>query len=98
MNPVEWLLRLFFPPRCIFCSDLLEQEEADRGICGKCAGQIGLARKNSRPIPLVDRVVWALNYEGVVRDALHAYKFKGQQDKAAPFGNIMAGVVLNWED
>ena len=98
MKPVNWLLQLLFPPRCAFCGDLLEQEEAERGICGRCVQQIGLARRNTKTIDLVDRVVWALDYEDLVREALHDYKFNGHRDTAAPFANLMCGVVLNWED
>lgn len=98
MKPVEWLLELLFPPRCAFCGELLEREEAGQGICGRCTQQIGLAKKNTRKIMLVDRVVWAVSYEDLVREAIHDYKFNGHRDKAAPFANIMAGVVWNWED
>lgn len=98
MKLLNWLAELLFPPRCVFCGDLLERDETERGICGKCASQIGLARRNSKAIQLVDRVIWALDYEGLVREALHDYKFNGHRDKAAPFANAMTGVVLNWED
>lgn len=98
MKPADWLLALLFPPRCAFCGSLLEQEEAQAGICATCRTQIGLARKNTKTITLVDKVVWALDYEDLVREALHDYKFNGHRDKASAFANIMSGVALNWED
>jgi len=94
---LDWLLDLLFPPRCAFCGRLLEKEETT-GICTICTQQIGLARKNTKGIDLLDRVIWAVDYEDLVREALHDYKFNSQRDKAAAFANLMTGVVWGWED
>ena len=38
---------LLYPPRCMFCGELLEPEERERMICAKCAPKLPFVGKSS---------------------------------------------------
>lgn len=87
------LLRLLFPPKCIFCGRILSPIEPD--VCNACMDEILLVR-DMPPRPkgaFFDDAVAALSYEGKVRKTLHRFKFSGKQSYAAPLARVLAFTV-----
>jgi ComF family protein len=90
------LLDLAFPGRCVGCRD-----EGDV-ICARCRPALDarLALPPGVPIglpadipePLL-QLEWCAGFRGVVRDALHAIKYGGEQRVAEPLG---AAVARRW--
>lgn len=88
---MKGILRLLFPPKCIFCGTLLGKGED--GFCKKC-GELELAEKNAvTKGEFFDRGYFALWYEGDVRKTLHRFKFSGKQNYAPPLARIMQQVM-----
>lgn len=83
------LLRLLFPPRCIFCQRLLPKEE--EAVCPECQQKIVLrdAPPRRESGAFYQCVYTALWYEGAVRKCLHRYKFSGKSAYARPLAQIL---------
>lgn len=92
--------RLIFPPKCIFCSELLEyKEEAE--ICGKCIGRMPLITDNSfffnkfmhgidTEAVWFDGVFCTCEYKGIIKEAIIRYKFFGKYSYYRAFANLTA--------
>lgn len=92
-RPLEVLLDLLFPPRCVFCRHLLRRGED--GICAQCQGELpwitGQAAEQSPEfVSLCASPLW---YQGLVRESFHRYKFKGSRGYAKVYGRLMAQCV-----
>ena len=89
MKVVSWLLDLLYPPKCIFCGKLLNPEEE---ICPACWEQLPVTDAHS----CVQRGQWfqacvsPFFMEGLVRRAMHQYKFCYQEANGVLFGRWMA--------
>ena len=83
----DWLLDLFFPPKCIFCGRLLR--EGERAYCPDCRDSLP-ERDWKRLVRHTGGCVAPLRYEGVVRDAILRYKFGGRPHYAVVFGPMIA--------
>lgn len=70
------------PPRCPRCGGPLPTDDARCPICAAGLGPQAL-----------DRVIAASVYEGAVRKAILALKFKGQRRAAIPLGEMLATAV-----
>ena len=92
------LLDLAFPAVCVGCG------REGIALCGPC-GQALAARAGEPagafvgmpsdvPLPLV-QLEWCAPYGGVVRDALHALKYRGDQRLAGPLG---AAAAERWRE
>ena len=92
------LLDLAFPAVCVGCG------REGTALCGPC-GQALAAREGERagasvgmpsdvPLPLV-QLEWCAPYGGLVRDALHALKYRGEQRLAGPLG---AAAAARWRE
>jgi len=83
------LLDLAFPAVCIGCG------REGTPLCGACARALAvrdgiaagapLGMPSDVPLPLV-QLEWCAPYGGLVRDALHALKYRGEQRLAGPLG------------
>ncbi len=83
------LRRLLFPPRCIFCSAVLRQDEEH--ICSACAKKnYTLSRPRAYKGPFYTNALSAFVYDGDVRRALHRFKFHGALYMAEFFAGNMA--------
>ena len=83
----DWLLDLFFPPKCIFCQKLLPDSETM--YCSACGH--GLPETDEiRPIPFTKGCRAPFHYRGDVREALLRFKFGGRSHYADPFAAMMA--------
>src|SRR5262245_53709918 len=80
---VDWLLALLFPDRCAGCNCIGSL------LCDEC-------RSRLQPYPGdlliagVDEVQVAYLFGGVLRPAIHAFKYRGQRRMSAPLGDLLA--------
>ena len=92
------LLDLAFPAACVGCG------QEGTALCGAC-GRALAAREGEPagtpvgmpsevPLPLV-QLEWCAPYGGLVRDALHALKYRGEQRLAGPLG---AAAAVRWRE
>jgi ComF family protein len=90
---LDRLLDLAFPARCAGCG---EEGEA---ICRSCRPRLGtrLAMPAGIPIglpstipPPLLQLEWAAPYQGIVRAAIHALKYGGDERVARPLGEAVA--------
>lgn len=92
-GPVEVLLDLIFPPKCVFCRKLLRKGED--GICAHCQEHLPWcvgpeAEQTMEFISLCASPLW---YQDEVRESFHRYKFKGSRGYAKVYGRLMAQCV-----
>lgn len=82
---------LLFPPRCIFCSEIIAPGTK---ICQRCAEKImPSGTVHCIRIPVREREVrcaFLYPYEGKVRDSILQYKFHGQKQYAGFFAQELA--------
>ena len=79
------VLDLFFPPRCAFCGRV-----GVHGVCPACAGVLPRAEKPLRTGAGFGKCAAPLRYEGVVREAVLRFKFRGGTGAAEGFGQLLA--------
>lgn len=84
----RFLLNLFFPPRCVFCHELLPLRE-ENGICPHCEKTLPRFHGTEKT-EFVERVVAPFRYEAAVRDSLRRYKFGGRSFYASVYAPCMA--------
>ena len=84
------LLRLLFPPRCMFCGALLPRGVEE--VCEDCRRAVLLseAPPKSGKGMFYAQAVAALPYDGAVRKAIQRFKFSGRQSYARPLARMMA--------
>lgn len=92
-GPVEVLLDLLFPPKCVFCKKLLRKGE--NSICACCQAHLPWcvgpeAEQTMEFISLCASPLW---YQDQVRESFHRYKFKGSRGYAKVYGRLMAQCV-----
>ncbi len=82
------LLNLFFPPRCLFCGELKE----DDGICSDCQKILPWMGERVRPAKaeFLEGCVAPLWYEGLVVPSFHRYKFSGRRRYCKTYSMLMA--------
>ncbi len=96
------LLDLVFPPRCAGCGRsgawlCLECQNAIRPVpsplcerCGRPNGRRGLCTLCQHEPPSLSAIRSAALFEGPLRPAIHALKYKGRRHLAEPLGRLMA--------
>lgn len=85
---VEYVLGLLYPPKCMFCRRLLEDEQTD--ICHACRKSLPYFDAPDRTGEFFTRCVSVYEYQGMVRESLHRYKFAGMQQYAGGYGRAIA--------
>ena len=92
-GPVEWLLDLLFPPKCVFCGKVLSGGE--RGFCARCQKELpwleGAAAEQSGEF--FSLCASPLAYRDQVRDSIRRYKFKGRRGYHRTYGRLVAQCV-----
>ena len=93
MKILDFFLDLLFPPKCIFCGEVLESTN----ICNKCLEKLPYTKGDStvQKLPFISKCVSPLYYDGVVRDAILRFKFNGKSNYAGAFAQIMAEYIEN---
>lgn len=92
------LLRLVFPPKCVFCGQLLPSRDWDREVCDSCLSSL------PRTTPLDFRMVgdtlcicrFPLWYQGTVRQSLRRYKFRGRSFYHRCYGPFLRQCLRGW--
>lgn len=83
------LMNLFFPRKCPFCGGMVQGKEL---LCGDCRGTLPFCQEIRRGADF-GRCAAPLYYEGRVRDAILAFKFKKQLGGLDCFGQLMAATA-----
>lgn len=89
MDLLERIKKLLFPPRCVFCRDILEEGY----ICGRCEAALPRCGRVRTGGEFFSKCVAPLYYFGDVRKALLRYKFHGKTSCAPAFASLMAESV-----
>ena len=92
-GPVEVLLDLLFPPKCVFCRRLLRKGE--EGLCASCRTSLPWthgeeAEQHPEFVFLCVSPLW---YQDNVRASFHRYKFQGSRGYAKAYGRLVAQCV-----
>jgi len=94
---ISSILDLLFPPKCVFCSRVLNK--ADEDWCDKCTETLPYADNNGRQNgDVFDFCVSPLYYTGVVRRSILRYKFKGASFYADVYGKVLAECIRENSD
>lgn len=86
------LLDLLYPPRCVFCHNLMPRGV---GVCGHCRSTLPytVGEGRSRRLKGISRCVSPLYYEGSVRDSLLRYKFGSLSGYAKIYGEFLSKCI-----
>lgn len=82
------ILDLLFPPRCAFCGRV-----GVHGVCSACEKALPYIDGALREGGGFGKCAAPLRYEGVVRDGILRFKFRGGRSAAKSFGPILAQCV-----
>ena len=89
----ERIMRWLFPPKCVLCGQLLQEEETD--FCASCRTDAPVCMVNRRKkLPFLDSRLGVWYYEDSVRDSLLRYKFGGKRSYAKAYGRVLAMKLL----
>lgn len=89
------LLDLLFPPKCVFCEEILNSSEDL--ICPGCQQKLPWLMGNEarRKLPLISDCISPLSFRENVRESIHRYKFNGKSWYAETYGILMAQCVAD---
>lgn len=90
MGLISCLLDILFPPRCLFCQKILPF--GAHGMCDDCRQTLQILDTPKRGDFFL-KCHAPLPYEGLIREAIHRYKFGGRRDYAPELGKLMAECV-----
>lgn len=96
MNAADKLLRLLYPPKCVLCGVILDEEQTD--LCPRCrrkAPECTFRRKKSGKrsnvnIRFLDSITAVWYYEGNVRNAIRRFKFHRRAHLSEGLGRMLA--------
>ena len=92
MRLYHWLMALLFPPKCVLCGKLLEENETDQ--CGKCRSGAHLFPNRKTKLQFLDSFAAVWYYEGYARSSILRYKFRGCRSYAGAYGRLLAMRLL----
>jgi len=97
MSFFSTLLDLLFPPKCVFCSGVLNK--TDESWCDKCTEALPYADNHGRRDGEVfDFCISPLYYTGVVRRSILRYKFRDASHYADAYGKFLAECIREAPD
>lgn len=97
MSFISTILDLLFPPKCVFCSKVLNK--ADDGWCDNCIESLPYAYDHGRQDgDVFDFCISALYYTGVVRRSILRFKFGGNSHYADVYSKVLADTIRNCPD
>lgn len=91
MRLLQWLVRLIFPPKCLLCQTLLDQE---LDLCARCRVHGPEYPDAKIKLPHLDSWLGMWYYEADVRESLLRYKFGGKRNYARGYGRLLAMRLL----
>ena len=91
MKILDFLSKLFFPPKCVFCRRVLEEY----GVCDKCKASLPYRKpaESNDKVMFVDEIYSCFRYEGDVKNAIVRYKFGGMACYSDDFSKYLADCV-----
>lgn len=98
-NVLSNAIKLIFPPKCIFCNDVLSIN-SDIDICRSCFNKISfidgiINGNNTRQSNsgCCDYIICVCRYSGIIKDSLIRYKFFGKLSYYRTFARLLADKV-----
>ncbi len=90
---VNIILDLLYPPKCVFCGALLDDNERD--ACIACRRKLPFAQGQQLNYRAknIDGIFSPFYYEGVVRETLLRYKFGKRQAKSRALADFMSKCI-----
>jgi len=90
----DFVLDLFYPPKCAFCRSVLHAGEVD-GFCAECADSLPYIQDGdcTKQGDHFSACISALYYTGTVRDSIHRYKFEGAALYCDAYGAILSDLI-----
>ena len=82
------MLDLLFPPKCLLCRKILQDEELD--LCHKCRTDGPECTISQKKLPFIDSWTAVWYYEDNARRSLLRYKFRGLRSYAKGYGRLLA--------
>ncbi len=89
------LMVLLFPPKCIFCQNILSAEETD--LCHNCRTFVQEHGSGKRNIQFIAKWTALWYYNSNVRESIHRYKFYGRQNYSKAYGRFLAMHLMQSE-
>ena len=96
------LLNLIFPPRCVgchqtgawLCAECMSRiPPVEPPVCIRCGDKVSAgelcARCHTSPLQ-IESICSVVYFEGVLREAMHCFKYRGRTVLAEPLGALMA--------
>ena len=97
MGFISILLDILFPPKCVFCSRILNK--SDEGWCDDCTESLPYADNGGKQDgDVFDFCVSPLYYRGVVRKSILRYKFRNAPGYAVIYGKLLADCIRESPD
>ena len=97
---VNALLAALIAPPCAVCARVLD-EPLDGAVCQACWDRVVVTTRGRRPSNLIAVTAAIGEYDGVLRDIVHALKYDGRRSTAPPLARLMVrhgGDVLDGAD
>lgn len=93
---IEKIIRLIYPPKCIFCGKLLDIK-AELEICSSCYKKINFSpdiwldrRVKFQEDVHYDHIICACEYSGIIKKSLVEYKFFGKSGYYRALAKILS--------
>ena len=93
MGIVHYLDRLLFPPKCLLCRKILDDDELD--LCHGCRVDGPECTNFRKKFPFIDSWAAVWYYEDNARRSLLRYKFRGVRSYAPAYGRLLAMKLLS---
>ena len=92
-GPLDIILDLLFPPRCEFCSKILNSGESK--ICVQCQNELPwlIGVHAEQRLEFIPMCVSPLLYQGNVRQSILRYKFHDRSEYAKTYGKLVSQCV-----
>ena len=88
MGILDYIDRLLFPPKCLLCRKVLEDDELD--LCRDCRTDGPECTNYRKKFPFIDSWAAVWYYEDNPRRSLLRYKFRGKRNYATGYGRLLA--------
>lgn len=88
MKLFKMITHLLFPPKCLLCRRVLDENELD--LCRKCRIEAPVAPISRKKLPFIDSWASVWYYEERARASILRYKFYGARSNARGYGRLLA--------
>ena len=92
MKVTEFFLQTLFPPKCLLCREILDEDTLD--LCHKCRLEGPDCVNFRKKLPFIDSWAAVWYYEDTARRSLLRYKFRGARSYVQGYGRLLAMKLL----